>query len=61
MSYILGYLGLGTLWAWWLEYYTTRHLPEPFSEDWLWRERFFHILLWPATLGVFLYNVFRRQ
>lgn len=61
MSYVYLYLGAGALWTWWLEYYTTTHLPVPLNEDWYWRERFFHILLWPATLSVFLYNVFKRK
>lgn len=61
MSYLYIYLFIGVIWTWWLEYYTTTHLPGPLNEDWYWRERFFHILLWPATLSVFLYNVFRRK
>jgi hypothetical protein len=61
MSYVYLYFGAGTLWTWWLEYYTTKHLPGDLGEDWYWKERFLHIFLWPATLSVFLYNVFKRN
>ena len=61
MRYVYLYLGAGVLWTWWLEYYTTTHLPEELGGDWYWRERFFHIFLWPATLSIFLYNVFKHK
>lgn len=58
---MLVYLGLGVLWAWWLEYYTTKYLSDVIDTEWKWAERFFHILLWPATLGHFLITLFRNR
>lgn len=58
---MLVYLGLGVVWAWWLEYYTTKYLPEELGGDWVWPERFFHIALWPVTLSLFIYNIFNHK
>ena len=58
---MLVYLGAGAIWAWWLEYYTTKHLSGIMETEWKWAERFFHIALWPATLGHFLFVLFRNR
>lgn len=52
---ILGtYIAIGIIWGVWLEYFTTRHLDEYRTEGWNNRERVFHLVLWPYSLGVFL-------
>lgn len=61
LAYILIYFGLGTIWSWWLEYYTTKYLEGLLGEEWLWRERFFHITFWPVTFSFFIYNVFKNK
>ena len=58
---MLVYLGLGVIWAWWLEYYTTNNLPEELGGNWVWAERLFHIVLWPVMFLFFIYNVFRNK
>lgn len=50
----MGYLVIGAIWCGWLEWFTTKQG----MGDWIWRERIFHILLWPFSLSVFLYNFF---
>jgi len=49
----MGYVLVGILWSLWLEYYTVRSLQMP---DWIWRERFFHIIFWPISLSIFVYT-----
>lgn len=44
---MLTYLFIGTIWSWWLEYYTTTRL----DMGWNLRARVLSILLWP--IGVF--------
>jgi len=51
------YLLIGVLWTWWLEWYTTNNLEEPYGKKWIWRERIFHTFLWPISLGIFIYNL----
>jgi hypothetical protein len=51
----MGYLLVGILWCWWLEYYTT----SMGMINWVWRERIFHTVLWPVSLSIFLYNFFK--
>jgi|TARA_B100000902_G_C26876898_1_gene700609 hypothetical protein len=48
------YIIIGTIWCAWLEYYTTEHLGGFLGRPWIWRERFFHLLLWPISLGTFI-------
>lgn len=58
---MLIYIGLGVAWAWWLEYYTTKHLEGILGSDWTWPERLFHIGFWPATFLFFIYNIFKHK
>ena len=51
----MGYLIVGLVWCCWLEWYTTKEL----AATWVWAERFFHTLLWPVSLSVFVYNFFK--
>jgi hypothetical protein len=53
----MGYLLVGVCWCWWLEYYTTDRI---LLRPWIWRERFFHTLLWPLSLSIFVYNLFNN-
>ena len=48
----MGYILIGAIWCWWLEYYTTGMG----MNVWVWRERIFHILFWPISLSIFVYN-----
>jgi hypothetical protein len=57
---MLIYFTIGFLWAWWLEYYTTSKLPGELGRPWVWRERLFHIFLWPWSLGTFIYAAIRE-
>lgn len=52
-----GYLIFGILWTMWLEFYTTNYLTGEYSKQWVWRERIFHTVLWPVSLGIFIYNL----
>lgn len=54
------YFAIGALWCWWLEYYTTGNANLELNGSWSWRERFFHTLLWPFSLGTFIYEFFRN-
>ncbi len=49
----MGYLVIGLIWSLWLEFYTVKSLAMP---DWVWRERFFHIIFWPISLSIFVYT-----
>ena len=53
----MGYLVIGLIWCGFLEYYSTNYTP---AKEWLWRERFFHTLLWPISLTIFLITLFRQ-
>lgn len=48
------YMIIGLIWCGWLEYYTTEQLKGFLGRPWIWRERFFHTLLWPISLGTFI-------
>ena len=52
----MGYIAIGLMWCWWLEWFTTKNLELP----WIWRERFFHTLFWPFSLCVFMVEFFRN-
>jgi hypothetical protein len=56
---MLVYLGLGVLWTWWLEYYTTKYLDGRLGEPWNFKERVIQIITWPFGLLVFLYTFFK--
>lgn len=56
---IITYVIIGVAWAWWLEYFTTKHLEGTYGEDWKGRERVFHIVLWPCSVGVFIYGIIK--
>jgi hypothetical protein len=56
-DFIIIYILIGCLWAWWLEYYTTQN--EVLGRYWVMRERIFHSVLWPVSLLTFLYEFFR--
>jgi|9_EtaG_2_1085328.scaffolds.fasta_scaffold12084_5 hypothetical protein len=53
------YIILGLIWSLWLEYYTTSYIQGEYGSDWSWFERVFHLTLWPYSLIVFLYNLFK--
>ena len=55
----MGYLVIGLIWSFWLEWYTTNKLPGLLGRGWVWRERVFHTLFWPFSLSVFIYNFFK--
>lgn len=55
----MGYVLIGVLWCWWLEWYTTNRLKGTMSKNWVWRERIFHSVLWPVSLSIFCYEFFR--
>jgi hypothetical protein len=48
------YLLQGVIWLWYLEWYTTNRLPEPYNKPWTWRQRAYHGLLWPLSLGTWV-------
>lgn len=52
----VGYLIAGMLWCGWLEYYTTFVMK---LRPWIMNERIFHTFVWPASIGIFLYNLFK--
>jgi len=54
----MGYILIGLLWCLWLEWFTSNKLTGVLGRPWVWRERFFHTLLWPVSLSIFLYNIF---
>ena len=37
-----------------VEYYTTNQLDGFLGRPWIWRERLFHSLVWPISLGTFI-------
>ena len=53
------YLILGFIWTLWLENYTTTELEPPYNEPWSMRERFFHVLIWVGSFGVFIYTLIK--
>ena len=57
---MLTYFIVGTLWSWWLEYYTTKNLEGIMGMPWVWTERLFHISLWPVSLGTFIYAMYKE-
>lgn len=54
------YLGIGVCWTAWLEWYTTRNLEGMLGRDWVTRERVFHTLLWPYSLGIFAFEFIKQ-
>lgn len=57
---MLVYILLGIIWSWWLEEYTTSNLDDVYGQPWVWRERLFHIFLWPWSLGTFIYAIIKE-
>ena len=57
---MLIYLMLGLLWCCFLEYYTTSNLEGKLAQSWSWFERIFHTILWPYSLRVFLFHMFKN-
>lgn len=58
---MLIYLIIGLLWSLWLEYFTTNNLDtQTLGRPWLWRERIFHTVLWPWSLGTFIYAIYQE-
>lgn len=56
---IIVYSIIGIIWSMWLEYYTTNNINGNLGRPWVSRERFFHLCLWPISLGTFIYEFFR--
>ena len=54
------YLLIGTIWSFWLEYYTTSNIEGRLGQPWIWKERVFHIVVWPYSLGTFVYALYRE-
>ena len=52
----MGYVTIGLIWCWWLEWFTTKND----LGKWNWGERIFHTLAWPFSLSVFLIEFFRN-
>jgi len=50
------YLIIGITYCMWLEYYTTLVMK---LKPWIMKERIFHTLLWPVSIAIFLYNLFK--
>lgn len=57
---MLYYLLIGILWCWWLEQFTTGNEDVTLNGKWSWRERFFHTLLWPISITIFIVEFFRN-
>mgnify|MGYP001590842159 FL=1 len=57
---MLVYFILGTIWSWWLEHYTTSNLDDVYGQPWVWKERLFHISLWPWSLVTFIYAMYKE-
>jgi hypothetical protein len=58
---MLIYLLIGVVWSWWLEVFTTNNLdPQTTGKSWVWRERVFHIILWPWSIGTFSYAIIKE-
>ena len=55
----MGYIAIGAIWTWWLEWYTTNHVDELKGVKWMWRERLFNIICWPIALSIFCIEFFR--
>ena len=60
MIVMLVYFFIGTIWSWWLEKYTTSNLDGIYGQPWIWKERVFHICLWPWSLGRFVYELLKQ-
>jgi len=60
MIVMLYYLLIGVVWSWWLEDYTTSNLDGIYGQPWIWKERAFHILVWPWSFGKFLYEIIKQ-
>lgn len=54
------YLVMGVTWTAWLEWYTTRNLEGMLGRDWAIRERIFHCMLWPYSLGIFILEFIKQ-
>lgn len=50
---IVIYFLLGTIWGWWIEWFTTK---EHIGPRWNNIERIFQLLTWPYNLAIFLYT-----
>ena len=53
---LVGYLLAGMIWCGGLEYYTTFVMK---LRPWIMNERIFHTFVWPVSVGIFLYNLFK--
>jgi hypothetical protein len=54
------YIGIGLLWTLWLEWYTTNEIDGFMGRPWVWRERLFHISLWPISIGTFVLEIINQ-
>lgn len=57
---IMIYFLVGTMWCWFLEYYTTKYFEGKMGEPLTWKERAFHILLWPVSFSYFIYTFIKE-
>jgi hypothetical protein len=55
------YLIVGLVWVAWLEYYTTRNLEGEDGRKWNIGERIFHLVVWPFSVGTFIYHFFKAM
>ena len=54
IEYFIWYIIIGLIWAAFLEYYTTKNLPEPYNRSWTMPERMMHLFFWPVSFGKFV-------
>jgi len=57
----MGYILIGLIWSAFLEYYTGKYFVGAMGAPFIWRERLFHITLWPITLSYFIYTFFKYK
>ena len=57
LIYAAYYIGMGTVWCMWLEYFSTRWNIGP---QWSSKERFTQIIIWPVAFLLFVYNLYKE-
>ena len=54
LQIIFIYSFFGAVWCFYMEWYTTNNLEGRYGQPWNNRERWFHVWLWPYSLGTWL-------
>jgi hypothetical protein len=57
---IATYLFIGVLYSALLERFTTNNLEGPLGDPWTSNERVYHIVMWPLSMSVFVYNFIKE-